>query len=338
MRRPSTSAGRTPAASRAKRSVSAPQPREGEIKVTRNTKRPEVKASRGPGGPARTRKVAESSRSRKAVEPTRSRKAAPAKGRAKARKPQPVAKRRQPTVESSGRAADRRVAETRRQSLSSLSSGTRPRATSNGGGGSIRAVAVGAGGGAAAAAKVVVKPVETVARPMLRVVTGGLEKIPQAASTATPVARSRMLILLVGIMAAGLIYVNVGKLEYGDGYGRYAQRSLELQRENTRLRAQIAHDSTAERIQRAAEKAGLVVPAPEQFSYLKNKRGDAVKAARGYAAPQSSVTPSSTSPSAETGAVDTTSTDTAMTDTGVPTDTAGTTSAGDTTATTGTQY
>lgn len=189
-------------------------------------------------------------------------------------------------------------------------------------------MAVGAGGGAAAAAKVVVKPVETVARPMLRVVSGGLEKIPQAASSATPVTRSRFLILFVGLMAAGLIYVNVGKLEYGDGYGKYAERSLELQRENTRLRAQIAHDSTAERIQRAAEQAGLVVPDPEQFSYLKDKRGDAVKAARGYAAPQSSVTPTSESPSAETGAVDTTGT----------TDLAGTNTAGGDTATTEAQY
>jgi hypothetical protein len=139
---------------------------------------------------------------------------------------------------------------------------------------------------------------------MLRVVSGGLELLPQAANRATPIARGRMLIMLVGVLAAGLIYVNVGKLEYGDGYGKYADRSLQLQRENTRLRAQIAHDSSAERIQRYAERQGLVVPAPEQYTYLRDKRGDALRASRGYKAPQSGVTPLSPGPSAVTAGVE----------------------------------
>lgn len=253
-----------------------------EIKVTRNSARPQIKASRGPGGPVKRRKVA-----------------------------QPAGRMSE----------DSRVAETRRQSLGSIGAAPAPRArrkpttsrgastsrrSSSGGGGSVRAVAVGAGGGAAAGAARVVaevaRPVGAVTRPMLRVVSGGLEALPQAASRATPVARGRLLILLAGILAAGLIYINVGKLEYGDGYGKYSARSQQLQRDNTALRSRIANLNTAERIKQYAMKQGMTVPAPEQFEYLRSKRGDALKASRGLTAPLTDATPGDSAPSVETGA------------------------------------
>lgn len=265
-----------------------------EIKVTRASARPQIKASRGPGGPAKRRRVAE-----------------------------PAARRTE----------DRRVAETRRQSLSSIGSLPAPRAqrpkksgpsspkaapkrrptasssarrAPSGGGGSVRAVAVGAGGGAAAGAARVVaevaRPVGAVTRPVLRVVSGGLEALPNAAGRATPVARGRLLILLAGVLAAGLIYINVGKLEYGDGYGKYSARSAELQRENTVLRSRIANLNTAERIKQYAQRQGMVVPKPEQYKYLRSKRGDAAKATRGLSAPLSSARPGDSAPTVETGA------------------------------------
>ena len=257
-----------------------------EIKVTRASARPQIKASRGPGGPAKRRKVA------------------------------------QPTA---GLTDDRRVAETRRQSLSSIGSLPAPRAqrpkaapkrrpttsptsrrAPSGGGGSVRAVAVGAGGGAAAGAARVVaevaRPVGAVTRPVLRVVSGGLEALPNAAGRATPVARGRLLILLAGVLAAGLIYINVGKLEYGDGYGKFSARSAELQRENTVLRSRIANLNTAERIKQYAQRQGMTVPKPEQYKYLRSKRGDAVKASRGLVAPLSSARPGDSAPTVETGA------------------------------------
>lgn len=256
------------------RQPAAPEPRPGEIKITRNSKRPEIKASRGPGTAERKRKPAKRPAPRRTVSD-----------------------------------AERRVAETRRQSISSLGanhakpqSGGRPARVSSGGG-SVRAVAVGTAGGAAAATARVVqevaKPVGAAARPMLRVVTGGLEKIPAATSSASPLMRGRALIAIAGLLAAGLIYINVGKLEYGDGYGRYTQRSTELQRENTILRAAIARRSTPERIQRYAQKMGMISPVPEQFEFLKQRRGDAVKAAKGYTAPTPvAPTPTATPPAA----------------------------------------
>lgn len=304
MKRPATSGGR--------RKTSAP-----EIKVTRNSPRPQIKASRGPGGPVKTRKVAPSSRGKSA--------------------PRSVSE------------ADRRVAETRRQSLSSMGKGTpaprsrrktdarpkpasrpktsarprtssaprgggaRPAAAPRGGGGSVRAVAVGAGGGVAAGALRVAqeaaRPVGAVTRPVLRVVSGGLEALPQAAGRATPIARGRALILLAGVLAAGLIYINVGKLEAGDGYSKYAARSLELQRQNNALNSRIANLRAAERIQRYAQRQGMVYPAPEQYTYLDPKRGDALKASRGYTAPLTHAIPSSGS-TAATGASAATGVDT----------------------------
>lgn len=111
-----------------------------------------------------------------------------------------------------------------------------------------------------------------------------------------------MLILLAGVLAAGLIYINVGKLEYGDGYGKFSARSAELQRENTVLRSRIATLNAAERIQRYAQKQGMKVPAPEQFEYLRSKRGDAVKASRGLSVPLTQVSPGDSAPTVETGA------------------------------------
>lgn len=280
-----------PATNHARRKATAAK-KSPEIKVTRTSARPQIKASRGPGGPAKRRKVA-----------------------------QPTARRTD----------DRRVAETRRQSLSSIGSMPAPKpkrksaprakpaparptasrssgsrrptsARPSGGGGAVRAVAVGAGGGAAARVVAeVARPVGAVTRPVLRVVSGGLEAIPQAASRATPVARGRLLILVAGILAAGLIYINVGKLEYGDGYGKYSARSQQLQRENTVLRSRIANLNAAERIQRYAQKQGMKVPAPEQFEYLRSKRGDALKASRGLTAPLTQATPGDSAPTVETG-------------------------------------
>jgi hypothetical protein len=300
MKRPATSGARRKAAP--------------EIKVTRNSARPQIKASRGPGGPAKRRSVAESKR------------AAAPRGAEAARR----------------RVEDRRVAETRRQSLSSIgapmpssrkraassrgnaaakprasrataSSGGRSAARPTGGGGSVRAVAVGAGGGAAAGAvriaSEVARPVGAAARPVLRVVSGGLEMLPNAASRATPIARGRLFILLIGVLAAGLIYINVGKLEYGDGYSKYAARSSTLQRQNTALRSKIADLNAADRIQHYAERQGMKVPAPEQFTYLHDRRGDALRASRAYTAPLTSAAPGEDAPTAGTGALTGTATE-----------------------------
>ncbi len=113
------------------------------------------------------------------------------------------------------------------------------------------------------------------------------------------------MILLAGVLAAGLIYINVGKLEYGDGYAKYAERSVELQRENTALQSRIAKLGAAERIKLYAERQGLVMPAPEQFEYLRHRRGDGERAAKNYTEPSSSARPLAPGATAAAGATPT---------------------------------
>lgn len=142
----------------------------------------------------------------------------------------------------------------------------------------------------------VARPAAAAAAPMLRVVTGGLDRVPTG-NVAEPAARGRVLIVIVGLLAAGLIYINVGKLEAGDGYARFSQRSLELQRENTVLRARVANLGSSERIVSVAKKKlDMVMPQPEQFEYLHAKGGDSLKAIRNYTPPAPPPTPSVEAP------------------------------------------
>ncbi len=183
-----------------------------------------------------------------------------------------------------------RYEETRRQSLRAYGAAPTPH------GRTARTAASYSSGGAAAltvgrAMAEVARPAATAARPMLNLVAGGLEKLPTG-TVAQPAARGRVLIVIVGLLAAGLIYINVGKLEAGDGYGRYAQRSQELQRENTILRARIAGLDSAERIVKfAKKKLNMVMPQPEQFKYLRARNGDPLRAMRNYTAPTTAPVP-----------------------------------------------
>jgi hypothetical protein len=295
---------RRPAAASARK---AKRSREPEIKITRNSKRPQIKASRGPGAGAASAK----------------------------RKPaqRDSAQRDSAQRNSTQRRTLDRAAETRRQSLNSLNAdygrGTRSRSRSAapaGGGGGVRAVAVGAGGVAVGAARVaseVARPAAAAAaRPMLRVISGGIDKLPTGAA-AQPFARGRAMILIAAVLGAGLIYINVGKLQGGDAYGKYSARSAVLQRENTALRARIAGLDSVERIQAYAKRFGMQSPLPEQFTYIRARPGDALKGMKNYTtptntavsptvAPQQASTPDSTNQTPVSG-TDQTSTQTTAT-------------------------
>ncbi len=130
---------------------------------------------------------------------------------------------------------------------------------------------------------------------MLRVVSGGLERLP-AGDVAGPVARGRTLILIAALLAAGLVYINVGALEAGDGFGRYSLRATELQRHNTQLRARIAQLGSTERIQKQAGVLGLQMPAPEQFTFVRADGGDPLRALRTYTTPLPKVSAPVTAP------------------------------------------
>ena len=75
-------------------------------------------------------------------------------------------------------------------------------------------------------------------------------------------------IVLVGVLLAGIVFLNVALLELNAGIAKTSEQVAALKRENSRLRLQVARQGTAERIQKAAADLGLVLPAPGQVKYL----------------------------------------------------------------------
>ncbi|MBI5310539.1 MAG: hypothetical protein HZB14_05875 [Actinobacteria bacterium] len=266
----------------------------GDAGVRASREETEIRASRGDGrrGSARTagtrakRPIARTAGSRakrpvtRPAATTRDRSAATTRDRSAAT----TRDRSAATRRESLRALDQNIARGRAATVRSSANRSPSLGGSPYGG---RAVASAGGAAALTVGKAMVdvaRPAAAVAKPVLRVVTGGLDRLP-AGQGAQAAARGRILIVVAGLLAAGLIYINVGKLEAGDGYGRYAQRSLELQRENTIIRSKVAQLESSERIARLAKKLGMVMPQPEQFKYLSTRGGDPARAIRTYTAP-----------------------------------------------------
>jgi len=84
--------------------------------------------------------------------------------------------------------------------------------------------------------------------------------------------RGRVWIPLIAFLLIGIVFMQVSMLKLNAGIGTDAQRISTLERVNGELRAAQAQAESGDRIQRAAEKLGMVMPAPDQVEYLKVKR------------------------------------------------------------------
>jgi cell division protein FtsL len=76
-------------------------------------------------------------------------------------------------------------------------------------------------------------------------------------------------IALIGVLLAGIVFFNVDLLQMNREIARNAEKGAALQRENARLRRDVARLASSERIQLAAADLGLVLPAPGDVRYLK---------------------------------------------------------------------
>jgi cell division protein FtsL len=85
--------------------------------------------------------------------------------------------------------------------------------------------------------------------------------------------RGRVWIPLIGFLLIGIVAMQVSMLKLNAGIGTAVERASVLERQNGELRADQAKAEAGERIQRAASKLGMVMPAPDQVRYLKVKRG-----------------------------------------------------------------
>jgi hypothetical protein len=86
--------------------------------------------------------------------------------------------------------------------------------------------------------------------------------------------RGRGWIAVLSALLFGIVALNVVSLSISAGSGRTSQAIETLERQNSSLRAQLAEQLSASRIEGTAATQGLAVPAPEDISYLSPEDGD----------------------------------------------------------------
>jgi hypothetical protein len=126
-----------------------------------------------------------------------------------------------------------------------------------------------------------------VVQPAFAGAAAGAAKLPGAAlrsavavrdlsdsSLIVRLTRGRGWIAVLSVLLFGIVALNVVSLSLNAGSGRVSQAVEELERQNSGLRAQLAEQLSASRVQGAAAAEGMAVPAPEDISYLSPEDGD----------------------------------------------------------------
>ena len=99
-------------------------------------------------------------------------------------------------------------------------------------------------------------------------------------------------IALVGLLLVGIVFFNVDLLQMNRDIALDAEKAAAMKRQNARLRLEVARLASSERIQEAAAKLGLVLPAPGEVRYLVSRPGvDARRAAKRVTAPDPTLAP-----------------------------------------------
>jgi len=102
-------------------------------------------------------------------------------------------------------------------------------------------------------------------------------------------------IALVGLLLAGIVFFNVDLLQMNRDIARDADKAAALKRQNARLRLDLARLASSARIQEAAAKLGLVLPAPGEVRYLTPRPTiDARRAAKRVTEPDPTLAPAAT--------------------------------------------
>jgi hypothetical protein len=83
------------------------------------------------------------------------------------------------------------------------------------------------------------------------------------------IIRGRVWIPLLGVLLAGIVFMQVEVLKLNAGIGRSLERGSALQGQNELLRAGVSRLSDDQRIERLAAQMGMVMPAPDQLRFVK---------------------------------------------------------------------
>ena len=124
------------------------------------------------------------------------------------------------------------------------------------------------------AARVVSLPLRFARAPVGRSLRARLADIADA------LLHGRGWIVLVAVLLVGIVFFNVDLLQMNREIAQTADRAATVKRANARLKLRLARLDSTERIQRAAQQRGLVLPLPGQIRYLRASALDARRAAR----------------------------------------------------------
>jgi cell division protein FtsL len=87
------------------------------------------------------------------------------------------------------------------------------------------------------------------------------------------IIRGRGWIPLLGVLLVGIVAMQVEVLKLNAGIGRSLERGTALQNQNDLLRASVAQLSDDQRIERMAAAMGMVMPAPQEITFIATGRG-----------------------------------------------------------------
>jgi hypothetical protein len=92
--------------------------------------------------------------------------------------------------------------------------------------------------------------------------------------------RGRLWIGLLATLLVGIVGLNVMALSFSASSSKAGRAAVELERQNSALRAQLASQLSSEELQRTASRLGLIVPEPGAIGYLEPGADDAAVAAK----------------------------------------------------------
>jgi cell division protein FtsL len=136
------------------------------------------------------------------------------------------------------------------------------------------------------AARVVSLPLRIARAPAGQSLRGRIAGIADA------LLHGRGWIVLVAVLLVGIVFFNVDLLQMNREIAQTADKAATVKRANARLKLRLARLDSTERIQRAAQQRGLVLPLPGQIRYLRTNRVlDGRRAARRIGLPNSGQAP-----------------------------------------------
>jgi cell division protein FtsB len=101
------------------------------------------------------------------------------------------------------------------------------------------------------------------------------------------VLRGPVWVVMLGVLLAGIVFLNVSVLELNRGIAQTDAKAGALERTNSSLRERVGRLDSGERIQALAAARGFVMPQPGAVTFVRPRASDAKLAAERITAPNS---------------------------------------------------